>query len=67
MITRETKVIHTTDRFMKVIFTLIVVCLVWLSVKNTPMEPVVTAQGGIYTHGGVFGNPIRIQLNCSGC
>ena len=49
MITRETKVVHTTDSFMKVIFTIIVVCLVWLSVKNTPMEPVVTAQGGVYT------------------
>ena len=27
MIARETKVVHTTDRFMKVIFTVIAVCL----------------------------------------
>ena len=32
MTTHETKVVHTTDRFMKVIFTVIALCLVWLSV-----------------------------------
>ena len=42
MITRETKVIHTTDRFMKVLFLIIAVCMVWLSVKDTRMEPGVT-------------------------
>ena len=42
MIARETKVIHTTDRFMKVIFLIIAVCMVWLSVKDTRMEPGVT-------------------------
>ena len=29
---------------MKVIFTIIVVCLVWLSVKDTRMEPGVTLE-----------------------
>ena len=50
MITRETTVVHTTDRFMKVIFLIIAVCMVWLSVKDTRMEPGVTlsAQPGIY-------------------
>ena len=50
MIARETKVIHTTDRFMKVIFLIIAVCMVWLSVKDTRMEPGVTleAQPGTY-------------------
>ena len=38
MITRETKVVHTTDRFMKVIFTVLAVCLIWLSVKDTRLE-----------------------------
>ena len=56
MITRETTVVHTTDRFMKVIFLIIAVCMVWLSVKDTRMEPGVTlqAQPGFYTitHGG---------------
>jgi len=51
MITRETTVVHTTDRFMKVIFLIIAVCMVWLSVKDTRMEPGVTleAQPGRYT------------------
>ena len=44
MTTHETKVVHTTDRFMKVIFTIIVVCLVWLSVKDTRMETGVTLE-----------------------
>ena len=35
MIARKTEVVHTTDRFMKVIFTVIAVCLLWLSVKDT--------------------------------
>ena len=50
MITRESKVIHTTDRSMKVIFLIIAVCLVWLSVKDTRVEPGVTlsAQPGYY-------------------
>ena len=50
MITRETKVVHTTDRFMKVIFTVIALSLVWLSVKDTRLEPgvTVTAQPGQY-------------------
>ena len=50
MITRETKVIHTTDRFMKVIFLIIAVCMVWLSLKDTRLEPGVTlsAQPGSY-------------------
>jgi len=50
MTTRETKVVHTTDHFMKVIFTVIVLCLVWLSVKDTRLEPGVTleAQRGPY-------------------
>ena len=62
MINRETKVVHTTDRFMKVIFTIIVVCLVWLSVKDTRLEPGVTleAQPGQYylniSHSGSIRN-----------
>jgi len=50
MITRETTVVHTTDRFMKVIFLIIAVCMVWLSVKDTRMEPGVplSAQPGTY-------------------
>ena len=60
MINRETKVVHTTDRFMKVIFTVIALCLVWLSVKDTRLEPSVTveAQPGFYQiqHSGRIGN-----------
>ena len=68
MITRETKVVHTTDRFMKVIFTIIVVCLVWLSVKDTRLEPGVTLDAqGSYTLRGSIGSPIRINLTCTGC
>ena len=56
MITRETKVVHTTDRFMKVLFLIIAVCMVWLSVKDTRMEPGVSlsAQPGFYniSHSG---------------
>ena len=50
MVTRETKVVHTTDRFMKAIITVIALCLVWLSAKDTRMEPGVTleAQPGTY-------------------
>ncbi len=46
-----TKVVHTTDHFMKVIFTVIALCLVWLSVKDTRLEPSVTleAQPGFYS------------------
>ena len=59
MITRETKVVHTTDRFMKVIFTVLAVCLLWLSVKDTRLEPGVTvvAQPGSYSirHSGSVG------------
>jgi len=68
MINRETKVVHTTDRFMKVIFTIIVVCLVWLSVKDTRLEPGVAldAQGGRYTLVG-SSSPISINLRCTGC
>ena len=60
MITRETKVVHTTDSFMKVIFTIIALCLVWLSVKDTRLEPSVTleAQPGVYwlNHSGSISN-----------
>ncbi|MDE0829807.1 MAG: hypothetical protein OSB03_11465 [Vicinamibacterales bacterium] len=60
MINRETKVLHTTDRFMKVIFTVIALCLVWLSVKDTRLEPGVTleAQPGRYyiQHSGSISN-----------
>ena len=51
MITRESKVIHTTDRSMKVIFLIIAVCMVWLSLKDTRLEPGVTlsAQPGAYS------------------
>ena len=60
MITRETKVIHTTDRFMKVIFLIIAVCLVWLSLKDTRIDPGVTlsAQPGSY--------PSNIRIEHSG-
>ncbi len=51
MTTHETKVVHTTDRFMKVLFTVIALSLVWLSVKDTRLEPGVTleAQPGSYS------------------
>ncbi len=56
MTTSETKVVHTTDRFMKTIFLVIALCLVWLSVKDTRLEPGVTleAQPGSYfiSHSG---------------
>ena len=69
MIARETKVVHTTDHFMKVIFTVIAVCLLWLSVKDTRLEPGVTveAQPGHYTFGGRGGGTIPIRLKCLGC
>ena len=71
MINRETKVVHTTDRFMKVIFTVIALCLVWLSVKDTRLEPGVAldAQGTYRLSGlgGVSASPIDINLNCRGC
>ena len=69
MITRETKVVHTTDRFTKVIFTVLAVCLLWLSVKDTRLEPGVALDAqGIYTLRGSNPTvPIRISLNCIGC
>ena len=69
MINRETKVVHTTDRFMKVIITVIALCLVWLSVKDTRLEPGVAldAQGGSYTLSGSALQPINIRLTCTGC
>ena len=68
MTTRETKVVHTTDHFMKVIFTVIALCLVWLSVKDTRLEPGVAldAQGTYFLNGGL-GGPIEIRLRCTGC
>ena len=33
-----------TDRYMKVVFTIIALCLIWLGVKDTRLEPVVSAQ-----------------------
>ena len=33
-----------TDRYMKVMFTIIALSLIWLGVKDTPLEPVVSAQ-----------------------
>ena len=60
MINPETKVVHTTDRFMKVLFTVIALCLVWLSVKDTRLEPGVAleAQPGTYyiNHSGFISN-----------
>jgi len=65
MTTHETKVVHTTDRFMKVLFTIIALSLVWLSVKDTRLEPGVTlaAQPDVYdvNHFG------RIRISCIGC
>ena len=34
----------TTDRYMKVVFTIIALALIWLGVKDTRLEPVVSAQ-----------------------
>ena len=33
-----------TDRYMKVIFTIVTLCLIGLTVKDAPLEPVVSAQ-----------------------
>ena len=33
-----------TDRYTKVLLTIIALCLIWLGVKDTPLEPVVSAQ-----------------------
>ena len=33
-----------TDRYMKVMFTIIALALIWLGVKDTRLEPVVSAQ-----------------------
>ena len=33
-----------TDRYTKVLLTIITLCLIWLGVKDTPLEPVVSAQ-----------------------
>ena len=67
MTTRETKVVHTTDHFMKVIFTVIALSLVWLSVKDTRLEPGVTleAQPGPYSirHSG----GVNLNVSCIGC
>ena len=65
MTTHKTKVVHTTDRFMKVLFTVIALSLVWLSVKDTRLEPGVTldAQAGRYTHALA---PNEIELRHSG-
>ena len=48
---------------MKVIFTAITVCLLWLSVKDIRLEPGVTveAQPGHYTFGGRGGGTIPHQ------
>ena len=55
MITRETTVVHTTDRFMKVIFVIIAVCMVWNVLVDS--APPVEAQV-----------PSRMEINCSyGC
>ena len=72
MTTHETKVVHTTDRFMKVIFTVIALCLVWLSVKDTRLEPSVVRAQGVYEHtliggSGLIGRNIKIDLDCTGC
>ena len=34
----------TTDRYTKVLLTIIALCLIWLGVKDTPLEPVGSAQ-----------------------
>ena len=69
MTTHETKVVHTTDRFLKVLFTVIALSLVWLSLKDTRLEPSVTldAQGYYQIAGPAPGIPIAIDLNCTGC
>ena len=52
----------TTDTYTKIVLTICAVCLVWLSLRNTPLEPVVSAQGGFYIHSGT------VEINCSyGC
>ena len=33
-----------TDRYTKVLLTMMCLCLIWLGVKDTPLEPVVSAQ-----------------------
>ena len=33
-----------TDRYMKVVFTIIALSLIWLGVKDTRLEPMVSAQ-----------------------
>ena len=33
-----------TDRYTKVLLTIIALCLIWLGVKDTRLEPVVSAQ-----------------------
>ena len=33
-----------TDRYMKVVFTMMCLSLIWLGVKDTRLEPVVSAQ-----------------------
>ena len=37
-----------TDRSTKVLLTIIALCLIWLGVKDTPLEPVVSAQSATW-------------------
>ena len=37
-----------TDRYTKVLLTIIALCLIWLGVKDTPLEPVVSAQSATW-------------------
>jgi len=37
-----------TDRYMKVVFTIIALALIWLGVKDTRLEPVVSAQSATW-------------------
>ena len=37
-----------TDRYMKVVFTIIALSLIWLGVKDTRLEPVVSAQSATW-------------------
>jgi hypothetical protein len=37
-----------TDRYMKVVFTIIALALIWLGVKDTLLEPVVSAQSSTW-------------------
>jgi len=37
-----------TDRYMKVVFTIIALALIWIGVKDMPLEPVVSAQSATW-------------------